>query len=86
MVPTKHPRSKGHKLLTNQTMELHSYPSKFRPKPFSLEIHMVHITHKADIHIPGDWLEPLPLWDLSIMTVTTMAIALEYHVIASSKT
>ena len=46
---------------------------------------MAHITHKADIQIPRDWLESLPLGDLNIMTVTTMAIALECYVVASVK-
>ena len=86
IVPTRHSRSKGRELPTTQTIESHSYASVFMPKCFSLGIHMTHITHKADIHIPGDWLEPLLLGDLNIITVTTMAIALKRHVIASVKT
>ena len=84
MVPTRHPRPKGHKPFTTQTMESHSYPSEFIPKPFSLGIHMAHITHETDIHYSGDWLEPLG--DLNIIIVTTMTIALEHHVIAFGKT
>jgi len=47
---------------------------------------MAHITHKVDIHIQGDLLKPLLLADLNIMTVITVAIALERPVITSGKT
>ena len=66
-------------------MKLHSYPNKFRPKSFSIRIHMAHITHKTGIYILGDWLEPLPLGDVNIMAATTMVITLECHVTASGK-
>ena len=42
-------RSEGRKLPTTQTMESHSYPSKFRPKPSSLGTHMAH-THTQGRH------------------------------------
>jgi len=77
MVPNGHPRSKGRELPIKQTMESCSYPRKFTSKPFSLGIHMTQITHKADIHILGDWLESPQLGDLNVTTITTMTIALE---------
>ena len=67
-------------------MKSQSYPSKFILKPFSLGTHMAHIIYKADIHIPGDLLEPLLLDDLNITTVTTMTIVLEHNVIVPGKT
>jgi len=47
---------------------------------------MGNITHKANIHITVDWLEPLLVGDLNITTVITKAIALKCNVTGLGKT